>query len=251
MEAERARSYKVLNRDEIKSIAMVAMLLNHIATIFLEPGTWLREIFVSIGYFTAISMVCFLVEGYCLTRSRKRYFARLFLFAVISEIPFCLAFTQGGVLAFYGFNMLFTLCLCFGILWALEHVKNRALRVGAVMLGLLLSLFCDWALLAPVFTLLFAWAKGSEKRLKRAFVFATLLFGALNLLSGAGRYSFGVNVGYALLSMLGMGAAGVCIVFFYNGAQMKAGRSVSKWFFYAFYPAHLLVLGLLRIGFGM
>ena len=52
-----------MNRDEIKYIAMFTMLLNHIANIFLEPGTLLFEIFVDVGYFTAITMCYFLVGG--------------------------------------------------------------------------------------------------------------------------------------------------------------------------------------------
>lgn len=96
------KSYKALNRDTIKYIAMFTMLLNHIATIFLTPGTWLFELFLAIGYFTAITMIYFLVEGYHYTHSKKTYISRLFVFALISEIPYCLAFTTNGVMAFYG-----------------------------------------------------------------------------------------------------------------------------------------------------
>ena len=76
-----------LNRDEIKLIAMGTMLLNHIATVFMEPGTFLYELFVDIGYFTAITMCYFLVEGWRYTHSRKRYALRLLLFALLSQIP--------------------------------------------------------------------------------------------------------------------------------------------------------------------
>ena len=53
-----------INRDQIKYIAMFLMLLNHISIIFLEPGTFLSELFLDLGYFTAITMCYFLVEGY-------------------------------------------------------------------------------------------------------------------------------------------------------------------------------------------
>ena len=72
-----------MNRDTIKYIAMVTMLLNHISFIFLEPGTLLAELFTAVGYFTAPVMCYFLVEGMGYTRSSKKYGQRLLLFAVI------------------------------------------------------------------------------------------------------------------------------------------------------------------------
>ena len=53
-----------MNRDMIKMIAMVTMTLNHYAAVFLESGTILYELLTDIGYFTAITMCYFLVEGY-------------------------------------------------------------------------------------------------------------------------------------------------------------------------------------------
>lgn len=238
---------KPLNRDLIKYVAMLTMLLNHIAMIFLESGTWLCEIFTAVGYFTAITMIYFLVEGYHYTHSRKQYLLRLFLFALLSEIPYCLAFTQGAVLAFTGLNFLFTLCICFSMIWCMDTAQSGWKKAAAAILGIFLSLLCDWALLAPVFTLLFWWSRGSEPRNKAAFLLSILLFGGFNFLGGIGRFSAEMNILYALLSVLGMGIAGICILYFYNGKRTERGRIFSKWFFYAFYPVHLLILGLLRI----
>ena len=47
--------------------------------------------------------------------------------------------------------------------------------------------------------------------------------------------------------MLGPALAGLVIVFGYNGRRMEKGRSFSKWFFYAYYPLHLAILGTLRM----
>ena len=94
-----------MNRDVIKYIAIVTMTLNHISNIFMDPDTVLGEAFLDIGYFTAITMCYFLVEGYHYTHSKKKYGQRLLLFALISQVPFQLA------VGYFALNMLFTLFL--------------------------------------------------------------------------------------------------------------------------------------------
>ena len=72
------KNLRVLNRDVIKYIATFTMVLNHIGIVFLMPGTFLRELLVDIGYFTAPVMCYFLVEGYYHTHSRICYAADCF-----------------------------------------------------------------------------------------------------------------------------------------------------------------------------
>lgn len=240
-------SRKFLSRNAIKYMAMLTMLLNHIAAIFLKSGTLLHALFTTIGYFTAISMVYFLIEGFDYTRSKKRYLSRLFVFAVISEIPYCLAFTQGKIIEFHGMDILFTLCLCFVLMDGLARIPGRGAKVLLTLAVLFASLFCDWALFAPLFTLLFLWAKGCAARTKAAFLISALLFGLFSFAGDIGRFPPTVNLVYALLGMAGMGLAGLCITRFYNGQKAKHASSFSKWFFYAFYPGHLLILGMIRI----
>ena len=96
-----------LNRDQIKYIAVFTMLLNHVANIFLQPGTFACEALKDIGYFTAPVMCWFLVEGYRYTRSVKKYAGRLLIFAVISQLPYYLAFARIHLAPCYSFNMIF------------------------------------------------------------------------------------------------------------------------------------------------
>lgn len=236
-----------LNRDQIKYIAMFLMLLNHISIIFLEPGTFLSELFLDLGYFTAITMCYFLVEGYQYTHSKKKYASRLLIFALISEIPFCLAFTEEGIIEFHGLNMMFTLFLCFGILVVHERVASKPLRMACTIGLIIPSLISDWALLAPIFTLLFIRSYGSKSKTKNAFIIAMILFGITEFIAKSSLLPFKENLIYTLGSLLGILLAGISIVYLYNGKRMKGGRELSKWFFYVFYPGHLLVLGLIRI----
>ena len=240
-----------LDRDTIKYIAMAAMLVNHIGTIFLAPGTLLYELFLDIGYFTAPVMCYFLVEGYRLTHSRKLYGRRLFVFAVLSELPFCLAFSHGAEVYFVAMNMIFTLFLCFLLLEVLEKEPKGFTRGLLVALLILASTVSDWAILAPVYTMLFYKAGQDREKQKKAFFWAAALFGAFGLAGSPEWYSGLQRLLYALGCMSGVAAAGVCIVCFYNGRRAQRGQRFSKWFFYLFYPVHLLLLGIIRIAAGL
>ena len=241
---------KLLNKDIIKYMAMFTMLLNHIANIFLPNGI-LYEICLNLGYFTAVIMCYFLVEGYQYTHSKKRYLQRLLLFTLISQIPYSLAFTTEAYIEFHGFSMMATLTLCFFILLTVEKVKSRLSKAIVILLLILLSSFCDWSLLAPIFTLLFIWAQNSTARLKAAFFISALLFGLFNFTGGIGTFSLGANLFYSVSAMAGVGLGGLCILYLYNGKRMQRGQNFSKWFFYFFYPVHLLILGIIRIAAGL
>lgn len=235
-----------LNRDCIKFIAMFTMFCNHGAHVFLEPGTLLFTVLVDAGYFTAPVMCWFLVEGYHYTRSRKRYAQRLAVFALLSQFPFCYALSASVTgrrgLSFIGFNMMFTLLLCFGILVVQEEIRKEAVRILLISGLILLSFYSDWALMAPVFTLLFSWGRGDATKTRQAFAAGTLLFVLLRFpVDGSGA-----DLAALLGSACSIAAAGAVLVCFYNGRQMKRGRKMLQWFFYLFYPLHLLFLGMIR-----
>lgn len=236
-----------VNRDAIKMIAMGTMLLNHIAQVFLEPGTLLYELLTDIGYFTAITMCYFLVEGWNHTRSRRRYAVRLFVFALLSQIPYSLALSEGESLKFSNLNMMFTLFLCYLMICALRQIPNPVFSKCTALFLALCTVVCDWALFAAVFTWLFVWADGIEERKRNAFVWAAAIFGLSVLLSGVGRFTPAGLLFYALGSTAGVVLSAYCILYWYNGRRASKGRTFLKWFFYLFYPVHLLVLGLLRI----
>lgn len=230
-----------MNRDVIKYIAIVTMTLNHISNIFMDPDTVLGEAFLDIGYFTAITMCYFLVEGYHYTHSKKKYGQRLLLFALISQVPFQLA------VGYFALNMLFTLLLCFLILCAKEYIRRPGERIAVIVCLTACTLFGDWALLAAVFTLLFDWSRKDKKKTALAYSIAFLAFGALNFLS---YYTPGAGIGQALVRTLAAGAgivvSGVIMLCFYNGKKSPRSGKFGKWFFYVYYPAHLAILVLLR-----
>lgn len=236
-----SKNLQVLNRDTIKYIAVFAMLLNHISNAFLERGTFLGELFLDIGYFTAPVMCYFLVEGYYYTRSRKKYGLRLLIFALISQPPYYMALWPGIL------NMMFTLFICFLILEVKYHVSQDACRwlLYAVLIGA--TNFCDWPVVAGVYTLLFANAYGSPEKMRRAFCIAAAVFILPMHATNSMLFPAGKAVFLTGCSVLGVLAAGVAVLYLYNGRQAKRGKTFSKWFFYLFYPAHLFVIGLIRM----
>lgn len=236
----------VLNREVFKFTAIIAMLLNHVSEVFFEKGSWYGELCLDIGYITAPLMCFFLVEGYYYTHSKKQYLLRLFVFGMISQIPFYMALSQGE--AWPGrLNMMFTLFLCFLLVEVKVYVKSEMIRYSLFAGIIFMNSFCDWPTMAPVYTLLFAYAYGSKKKMKGAVGIATAIFLIPMYMTKSLYFSVPeavVMAGVASLFVLG---AGMAIIYLYNGEKTKKSGAFFKWFFYLFYPGHLLVLGILRM----
>ena len=123
-----------MSRNAIKYLAMITMFCNHFAYVFLKEGSTGQEVMIDIGYFTAITMCYFLVEGYHYTRSVKNYAVRLLVFGILSQLPFMLALKQKNL------NMMFSLLLCLGVVWIKEHVKNKGERTALLCVMVCCSL---------------------------------------------------------------------------------------------------------------
>ena len=227
---------KGLNRDVIKCIGMFTMLLNHIAHTLLTEGTLVYDVFVGAGYFTAITMCYFLVEGYEYTRSKKKYALRLLVFALISQVPFVLAFQMPAL------NMLFSLLICFLMLYILENMEGKWYKIPLIVLLFLVSFFSDWPLMAPAFTLLFRWSNKDKTKLVISYGISVVMFIWLTVPTYALTAPFGEALLHSGLDALSMVVSAVVILFFYNGKKSKAAPKFFKWFFYLFYPVHIAVL---------
>lgn len=198
---------------------------------------------VAVGYFTAVTMCYFLVEGYQYTRSKKKYGQRLLLFAMISQVPYQAA------LGIRQLNMLFTLLFCFLILVCLEYIQDSAERSVCVCLLAAATCICDWGGLAAAFTVLFAQAYGSRRKLLYAYGVDYLLFSLVSAAEYAKKLSWALAVPRGLLEGVGILVSGVVIIFFYSGKRTGTGGRFSKWFFYVFYPMHLFALWVINISY--
>ena len=113
---ERSRG---LDGGALKGIAAALMLTDHVGAILLPEVPVLR----CVGRLAFPIFAFFIAEGYAHTRDFGRYFRRLAIFAVVSEIPFNLE--NGAVFDPARQNVLFTFCLALLTLRGLEALGRE------------------------------------------------------------------------------------------------------------------------------
>ena len=125
-----------INTFTLKMIAIVSMLIDHMGAILFPQYIILRYI----GRIAFPIYTYTLVEGFMHTRDIKKYMVRLGIFALLSEIPFDLAF-RGSVIYIQKQNVFFTLFLGVLMLYLLLKSRNRIQSAALVLAILLLSEF--------------------------------------------------------------------------------------------------------------
>ena len=253
-----------MNRNQIKYLVIVAMLMDHMAMIWVPRTGALYQAMRFFGRLTDPTMVYFLVEGYLHTRSVKRYALRLTLFALLSWPAFCL-FRYGvlpvrvvpgdmvgaGIWLFYiasrnetliiypFFGVIYTLLLSLLAVWLYDSKAPRPVKFVGILALLWFSRYGDWPYFDVLWALVFficrdkPWLKWASYCVIGAFVY--FLYTPWQTQPLTGIFHLGIFVVPLLL------------LFGYNG-QSGSKKAIHKWFFYIFYPAHLLLLAFLRFG---
>ncbi|MCR4587274.1 MAG: conjugal transfer protein TraX [Lachnospiraceae bacterium] len=234
---------RVLPGSTLKWIALISMIIDHLAAALLLPcmnagiygsldyETWeiIYRVMRNIGR-TAFPIYCFLlVEGYHYTKNKGKYLRNLAIFALISEIPF---------------NMAFQIRV-----WDASY-QNVFLNLLISLLTMMLVDLCREKFHADE-------RKGLVESL--CWILPTVLGGIVAYLTLSDYYFFGTILVVVLYKLyhnrLLQGVAGYLVFLFepwcfpafiliqmYNG---KRGRQY-KYFFYAAYPVHLLIIVAIR-----
>ncbi|MCL2377922.1 MAG: conjugal transfer protein TraX [Defluviitaleaceae bacterium] len=231
------------------------MALQHTALVFGDViPTGLHFPFQLAGGLTFPIMAFFLVEGYRHTSNVNRYMARLFLWGVISQVPYMMAF--GRLLHSPTPNVMFTLFLSLLGIVMYDRLRNLGLFVFlfAVMCGV--SIYFDWGVIGPVVVLIFHII--DTENLRRilppiAAAVYNLFFILLGIMISLNpEPGFTDMSSYSEMAYTGLGVSLAAIMFpvgsllvvplilRYNGER---GRSM-KYLFYGFYPLHLFILAL-------
>jgi len=215
---------------KLKITAIISMFLDHINWIFNK----------SINMFSYIGRLAFPIFafqasiGYSHTKNIKKYIIRLFIFALLSQIPFSLYFNIDDL------NVIFT--ILFGIISIFIYEKctsKKLLPLGLLavtFIGFLSELLkTDFGCYGVFLIFLFYIAKNNKIVTIIGFFLLTTLFFFNKMLLYGIQETIIYRYIFTLLSLIP--------ILLYN---QKEGRKI-KYLFYFFYPLHLVLLYLIKI----
>lgn len=222
---------QVLSQEGLKLIACVSMLIDHVGAIFFSQVIMLRII----GRL-AFPIFCFLlVEGTYHTRNPKRYAFRLFIGALLSELPFDFLFFGGITLRHQ--SVMVTLLIGYLSLLVLKRCRNYLQSLLSVIPFALLAEFMgvDYGGIGILVINLFCITRNSpHNQMLQAM---GLLFLFLEIPCSTVAIA-GVDISIQLFGVLSM-----IFIALYSGKKALNSRVVQG-VFYLFYPVHLALLHL-------
>lgn len=265
----------------MKKIAIITMFIDHLTLTMLEiprdaqgtrimytfpGGEVLDQLGRGIGRL-AFPVFCFLiVEGFLHTRNRWKYLVRLLVFAAAAQYPFCMMAFPNSTRRHA--DTIFTLAAGYVVIWCVHTLARFLPDVYRPVPSAALSRAENGD--GQVYdNAMFALPAPFDNMIVRAVLFlvpgAAITFGICRLVKWTGcDYSYGGVLCILLLYLLyrvrdlSLGASWAWLTYYnenevlaftgfflircYNG---KRGKQ-NKYFFYLFYPGHLLLLYLLR-----
>ncbi|MBQ8590770.1 MAG: conjugal transfer protein TraX [Firmicutes bacterium] len=256
----------------LQLLAMVFMTMDHMWATVVPGQAWLNWA----GRLAFPIFAFLLVEGYFHTSSFKKYVKRMFVFAILAEIPLNLMVSGGFIYPFHQ-NVMWTFLISLFVMKAMDKIlamkgKTGASQVavitgniGKVMMcgavgiaGYMISFltFVDYYGFGLLMVLVFFFSRKFRVWCTKATVKANMV--VMMAIQAIGLYyinfeMIGGEIRYFVLfdQVIGIPVQGFAIlalplIWLYNG---KLGYHSKWWQYccYAFYPAHMLVLGLMGI----
>ena len=233
---------KNLSANQLKFIAILAMTLDHLAwTLFPGYSTlWYVVLCHIIGRLAAPIMWFFVAEGYHHTRDLNAYTRRLFLLALISHFAYNFCF--GIPLIPFRTSVFNQTGVVWSLAWGLVLLRvNGSSRFRPWQKLLIIALVClitfpaDWSCVAAI-AVLFLGAYRGDFRRQMYWLFAWILIYAL-------VYFLFIDKFYAVIQL----GTALCVPFLCRYSGEKGRFAPMGKLFYAYYPVHLALCGLLRI----
>ncbi len=250
--------FKVLNKVHLQLIAALAMTIDHLTWILFPgyPSEPLSIILHIIGRLAFPIFAFFIAEGYHYTHDKKKYALRLLLFALISHAPYMMAsltfqkyswmsllpFATGeGITRFLNQgSVLFSYFIGLLMLFVNDSMRFKQWqKVIIILLLCILSFPCDWSCIGSLVVLSIGSNRGKPlKQIIWSFVwvtcYAVVYIFALDM--ACGFIQFATVLSIPLLAL-------------YNGEKSKSPlvNKMMRYFLYAYYPIHLLILGIIGL----
>ena len=214
----------------LKIIAVITMLFDHTGYIIFGHFSFMNYI----GRLSFPIFAFLITEGYKYTKNLKKYFARLLIFAIISQIPYMLfidTFSNS-----FSLNILFTLTL--GLLGITIYDKIKYKPFG-ILLVIILSfiaqyLHFDYGWFGIVIIFIFYIFK-NQKLLMNIYICTVIFVNYFFYYITTLRMEFILIILFCSLSLIPI-----------NLYNEKKGKNI-KYFLYVFYPMHLIALYLLTL----
>ena len=214
-------------RELLKWTAMITMTVDHVGVIFYPEFTVLRFI----GRLSFPLFAYLLILGMENTRNVRNYFIRLFIFALISQLPFFLALDYGP---FDLLNIFFT--LSFGLLFIYFFKKSSVFVLVPVFASLVLPF--DYGIYGIA-------VMGCMYILKENTKFGVVSLVLLNML-------FLVPWNSQFLSI-----SAIPLILLHKTGSLNITKETTeitiplwrKYFFYIYYPLHLTLLYIIKLSY--
>lgn len=233
---------KGLNANQLKLIAIIAMTVDHLTWTFF-PGystEWFVILLHIFGRITAPIMWFFIAEGYHHTHNIKKYASRLFLLALISHFAynFCfgIPFIPFQTTAFNQTGVVWSLAWGLVLLYIYDKTQWKSWQKSLIAIIICLITFpSDWSCIATMAILAIGTNRGNFKKQMTQMMVWTAVYALV--------YFLFIDKVYAIIQL------GTCLTIpllrLYNG-ERGSFKGMGK-LFYAYYPLHLFVCGILRI----
>ena len=227
-----------LNAFFLRMLALALMLCDHLWATIVPGNDWMTFI----GRLAFPIFAFQIAEGYFHTSDFKRYTRRLLIFALISEIPFNLMM---GSSLFYPFrqNVMFTLLLGLHGVRAVDRAKENGGWIRALLMVLLVTAvggitFVDYG--APGVLTVIAFGALRHTKLEKPGQIAAMVLLHWVFMEGRVFPVGGMEIPEQALAIFAL-----LPIWLYNGEKGPGSKALQMGS-YVFYPAHMLILHLIR-----
>ena len=230
-------------------IAMFCMVLDHAWATVVAGNTWMNYV----GRIAFPIFAFMIVEGYFYTHDFKKYLQRLFIFALISELPFNLM-NSGSLLDPFHQNVLWTFIIALLCVSKIDKIrqgskskgKKTALITLIVLAGALIGTITmvDFSGAGVLTVFVFYFFHGRDWKnivgqLIGIYFINFILIKNMDIpFMLSGHEFFFPTQGFAILALIP--------IWLYKGKQGPKNK-VIQYIYYGFYPAHILILSILGL----